>query len=188
MRVRGLPESIETPQLTRSVIALFNDLLERPPATPIAMECIHRALRPRGRDTDPPRDIICCLNDFPLKEEILRKARASLNGHTVNLRVPEDLEHFCTNLNILLVDLPDWYSDVRPLPLRRAVSMEGIAEAGKVNFSIWHRRTHPSHSPPKATIILLIHCYTQQCTLDKKHLPLSNSHPDLLILDTIEST
>lgn len=57
LRVRSLPEAIDHSQLTRSVIALFNDLLERPPDTNIALECIHRVLHPRGRDTDPLREM-----------------------------------------------------------------------------------------------------------------------------------
>lgn len=197
LRVRGFSESIDSAQLSRMVTAHFNELLERPQDTPIAMERIHRVLRPRGRDTDPPRDIICCLTDFLLKEEILRKARsrihfsfqgsdiklfqdlsnitlqrrremrplldvlrarniiyrwkfpfclsASHNGHIANLRVPEDLEHFCTSLNLPLVDLPDWYSDFRLPPFRRTTSMDGITEAG--NFSNRRRRTHPPPSP-----------------------------------------
>lgn len=79
LRVRGLPDSIDSTQLSRSVTALFNELLERPPDSPIAMESIHRALHPRGRDTDPPRDIICFLNDFIPKEGILRKARGRIH-------------------------------------------------------------------------------------------------------------
>lgn len=46
------------------------------------MERIHRALRPRGRDTDPPRDIVCCLVDYGLKEEILRQARGQHLSHS----------------------------------------------------------------------------------------------------------
>lgn len=72
--VRGLPESVEVEQLSPIVASLFNSLLDRPAQTVINMERIHRALRPKGRDTDPPRDIICCLVDFKIKEEILRKS------------------------------------------------------------------------------------------------------------------
>lgn len=39
------------------------------------MERIHRALRPKERITDPPRDVICCIVDLKTKEDILRKAR-----------------------------------------------------------------------------------------------------------------
>lgn len=75
LRVRGLPKPIEPSQLTRTTVALFNDLLERPPDAPIELARLHRALRPRLKDTDPPRDVVCCLVSFPQKEEILRKAR-----------------------------------------------------------------------------------------------------------------
>lgn len=75
IRVRGVPEGIDPSALTQTVCTIFNELLERPADTPIDMERIHRALRPPPRDTEPPRDIVCCLVNFPLKEEILRKAR-----------------------------------------------------------------------------------------------------------------
>lgn len=48
------------------------------------MERIHRALCPRGRDTDPPRDIVCCLVDYGLKEEILKQARGRRLQHGGN--------------------------------------------------------------------------------------------------------
>lgn len=71
LRLRGLPKSIEPHPLSQTVITVFNDhLLERLQDAPIEMECIHRALRPRGRETDPSRDVVCCLVKFPLKEEI----------------------------------------------------------------------------------------------------------------------
>lgn len=185
LRVRGVPESIDPNQLSQTVASIFNDLLERP------------------LDIDPPRDTVCCLIDFPLKEEILRassnhnqllfqgsmikiyqdlsnislkrrselrplldilRARsiiyrwkfpfglsASHQGRTALLRVPEDLEHFCFNLDIPPVALPDWYSDFRLPMMKRATSMDGIAEAG--NFSIGRRRPHPAphHSPLRDT-------------------------------------
>lgn len=54
LQVRGLPESIDSNQLSGVITTLFNDLLERPPDMQIVMEHMHRTLRPRGRDTDPP--------------------------------------------------------------------------------------------------------------------------------------
>lgn len=67
-------------------------------------------------------------------------------GRTANLKVPEDLDHFCSALDIPLADLPDWYSDFRLPSPKRATSMEGIDEAG--NYSISRRRSHP---PPPRT-------------------------------------
>lgn len=68
IRVRGMPEEIEGEQMPQAVVGFFNSVLGRAPSTAIALEWIHRALCPHGRDTDPPRDIICCLVDFVLKE------------------------------------------------------------------------------------------------------------------------
>lgn len=201
LRVRGIPESIDPSQLPLAVTTIFNNLLERPPDTPVAFERIHSALRPRGGDMDPPRDTVCCLTDFPLKEEILCKARArnqisfrgamikiyqdpsnitlqrrrelrpplevlraksiiyhwkfpfclsvSHQGRTANLKVPEDLDHFCDTLGIQPVDLPDWYSNFRLPAPKRATSMEGISEVG--NSSSNHCRSHPlpPRTPPK---------------------------------------
>lgn len=62
-------------QLSSVIISLFNNLLGRPPQIAIKMDRIHRALRPKGRATDPPRDVICCICDFQLKEDILRNAK-----------------------------------------------------------------------------------------------------------------
>lgn len=73
LRIRGLPESVETEQFFSTVMSLFNNLLDRPAQTGIEMEQIHRALRPKGRDTDPPRDVVCCIVDFKIKVEILKK-------------------------------------------------------------------------------------------------------------------
>ncbi|CAH2327707.1 Hypothetical predicted protein [Pelobates cultripes] len=36
---------------------------------------VHRSLRGQGPPDSPPQDVICCLYNFGLKEEILRKAR-----------------------------------------------------------------------------------------------------------------
>lgn len=75
IRIRGVPENTDENPVEHTAALMFNDLLDRPPDSPIEFERIHRALRPRGRDNDPPRDIICCLVNFPLKEAILKKAR-----------------------------------------------------------------------------------------------------------------
>lgn len=89
VRVRGVPEGIDQAALQHTVCSIFNDLLGRPADSPVEMERIHRALRPPPRDNEPPRDIICCIVNFPLKEEILKKARDRgrilLNGTEVKL-------------------------------------------------------------------------------------------------------
>uniref|UniRef100_A0A8C5QPB1 Uncharacterized protein n=1 Tax=Leptobrachium leishanense TaxID=445787 RepID=A0A8C5QPB1_9ANUR len=78
IRVQGLPE-LENSQeeLKCTLIALFNDILERDPATDIEMELYHRALRPKGPPDAPPHNVICCLLRYPLKDSILAAARGS---------------------------------------------------------------------------------------------------------------
>lgn len=71
-------------------------------------------------------------------------------GRTANLRVPEDLDHFCSTPDIPLVDLPDWFSDFR-LPHSTEQHL-WTDEAG--NFRIRRHHTHhppPPHSPQKAS-------------------------------------
>lgn len=70
LRVRGLPESIEGELVPQAVVGLFNSILGRPPQTAIKMDRMHHVLRPKGRDTDPSRDIVCCLTDYKLKEDL----------------------------------------------------------------------------------------------------------------------
>lgn len=75
IRVRGMPENNDPGLLQQTVSNIFNELIDRPADSPIVMERIHRALRPQPQDNEPPRDVICCIVNFPLKEEILRKAK-----------------------------------------------------------------------------------------------------------------
>lgn len=65
IRIRGLTETVEPSNIQQCIQAIFNGLLE----------CMYKALHPRGRDSDPPRNVICCLVSFPSKEDILKKAR-----------------------------------------------------------------------------------------------------------------
>lgn len=93
VRVRGVPEGMEAGSLPQVICAIFNDLLDRLPDSPIEMERLHRALRPPPRDNEPPRDVICCIVNFPLKEEILRKARerGRVQHNGVEIKLFQDL-------------------------------------------------------------------------------------------------
>lgn len=89
IRVRRIPESVDTEQITPALQRVFNTLLERPEDTAIEFVRAHRALRARGPDNMPPRDIICCLHNFALKEDIMHKAcrndQIIFNGETIML-------------------------------------------------------------------------------------------------------
>lgn len=67
--MRGLLESVMSGQLEATTLVMFNNLLERPPDSPLELEWFHRELRPRGDAADLPRDVICCIACFSLKEE-----------------------------------------------------------------------------------------------------------------------
>lgn len=79
IRIRGLPEATRQTDLKATVTAIFNNCLERPPETPIAIDRVHRTLGPRGPTEDRPRDVLCCLHNYSVKEDILQ--RAWIRGH-----------------------------------------------------------------------------------------------------------
>ncbi|KAM9307750.1 interferon-induced very large GTPase 1-like [Gastrophryne carolinensis] len=74
LRLRGVPESVETRDLSTAVISIFNELLDLPSANHIELDRVHRALGPRPRDPNRPRDIICRVRFFKIKEDLLRRA------------------------------------------------------------------------------------------------------------------
>uniref|UniRef100_A0A8C5PTB3 Uncharacterized protein n=1 Tax=Leptobrachium leishanense TaxID=445787 RepID=A0A8C5PTB3_9ANUR len=74
LRIRGVPET-ET-AIRRYLVGLFNFLLGAREVHPEDLARAHRALRPPPTSPDePPRDIICCLTSFTLKERIYFSAR-----------------------------------------------------------------------------------------------------------------
>uniref|UniRef100_A0A8C5PVC9 Uncharacterized protein n=1 Tax=Leptobrachium leishanense TaxID=445787 RepID=A0A8C5PVC9_9ANUR len=96
IRVRGLPES-DGPKDPRAILTeLFNQILNRKLNTPILFDRAHRALRPRPPPTVPPRDAICHLTEFALKESIMLKARSSRQWdfHQCSLELYQDLSPF----------------------------------------------------------------------------------------------
>lgn len=75
LRVRGVPEEIEAERIPSALATIFNTLLGRPEEATVHLVRAHRALCPRPQNDSSPRDIVCCLVDFGLKELILQKAR-----------------------------------------------------------------------------------------------------------------
>lgn len=184
--------------------AIFNELLELPKDTEIELVRAHRALNPRPSDTAPPRDIICCLQSFTLKEEILGKSRrndkilfndqpaslfqdlshitlknrralrpllevlrergipyrlkfpftfnATYKGKQCYLHMPEDIAIFCIQLNLLLIDLPEWYQEFRvptfgntpPHSLQASPSKPPSSKKSKLN-----KRSDPHYGKPQ---------------------------------------
>uniref|UniRef100_A0A8C5PZ89 Uncharacterized protein n=1 Tax=Leptobrachium leishanense TaxID=445787 RepID=A0A8C5PZ89_9ANUR len=76
LRIKGYLEADSGKEDVKELLrGLFNDILGRSGEDILILDRAHRALRPRGSQNDAPRDIICRLQDFTLKEEILRAAR-----------------------------------------------------------------------------------------------------------------
>ncbi|CAH2285666.1 Hypothetical predicted protein [Pelobates cultripes] len=74
IRIRNLPESAGEEDVTATLTALFRDILGPDSPQRIDFDRAHRALRPRTTD-NAPRDIICCLHEYKVKELIMNKAR-----------------------------------------------------------------------------------------------------------------
>lgn len=105
--IRRLPEAVEQHQLERAVLEFFNSLLDRAPDSPIILERMHRALRPQPNVNEPSRDVVFCLADFRLKEEIMRRERDKdrLDYYRTELQLYQDLSAYT---------LPQWRA-LRPL-------------------------------------------------------------------------
>lgn len=73
IRVRGNPEFVQNEQITLTLQRVFKSLLERHVDTEIEFVRANRMLKARGPDTMRPRDIICCLQNVSLKEDIIFK-------------------------------------------------------------------------------------------------------------------
>lgn len=80
LRIRGLPESVGRADLRSTVVNIFNSILRQEQPREIMIDRVYRSLGPPAIDPARPRDIICRVHYYTLKEEILRKAWE--NGQT----------------------------------------------------------------------------------------------------------
>ncbi|XP_040275957.1 uncharacterized protein LOC120991127 [Bufo bufo] len=93
LRFRGIPESVLPGEITTTIISICGSLLGPDYPQEIAIERAHRALRPKPKPTEPPRDIICKFLNFPVKAAILDAARnhADLSYEDNRLEIYQDL-------------------------------------------------------------------------------------------------
>uniref|UniRef100_A0A8C5P8X9 Uncharacterized protein n=1 Tax=Leptobrachium leishanense TaxID=445787 RepID=A0A8C5P8X9_9ANUR len=73
IRVRGVRETIT--DLDSYLAHIFNTILAERAVHPASFDRAHRALRPRPTDQAPPRDVICRVADYRLKQAIMAAAR-----------------------------------------------------------------------------------------------------------------
>ncbi|CAH2283767.1 Hypothetical predicted protein [Pelobates cultripes] len=74
IRIRNLPEAAGEEDVQATLTALFREILGPDSPPRIDLDRAHRALRPRNAD-NTPRDVICCLHEYRVKEMIMNKAR-----------------------------------------------------------------------------------------------------------------
>ncbi|CAH2274027.1 Hypothetical predicted protein [Pelobates cultripes] len=74
IRIRGLPESAGEEDVEATLQTLFREILVTEAPETIEFDRAHRANRARAAD-NTPRDIVCCLHTYKLKERIMTKAR-----------------------------------------------------------------------------------------------------------------
>ncbi|CAH2306712.1 Hypothetical predicted protein [Pelobates cultripes] len=73
IRIRGLPEP-DTAPLQDTLQALFRQILGEECPAVIKLDRAHRSLGPQRPD-GRPRDVLCCLHDYSLKERLMTAAR-----------------------------------------------------------------------------------------------------------------
>ncbi|CAH2296310.1 Hypothetical predicted protein [Pelobates cultripes] len=75
MRVRGLPEEVQDGDLEQVMVECFRASLPQIPDHLWHIDRIHRALRAKGPQNSPPRDIIIRWHFYSTKEAILKRSR-----------------------------------------------------------------------------------------------------------------
>lgn len=72
LRLRGLPEATGTENLADTVTAVFHKILASPQSS-LELDRIHRALGPKPSDPDKPQDVICRIQRYTQKEDIIHR-------------------------------------------------------------------------------------------------------------------
>lgn len=75
--IRGIPESVI--DLTPAISKFFCNLLPDKPLSAFTCDRIYRALCPKPTPDKPPRDVVVCMKDFLIKEDIMRAFRNTPN-------------------------------------------------------------------------------------------------------------
>ena len=113
IRIRGLEENVEGPDLEAFVTGLFQEIMGDS-AMEVNIDRAHRVGPPAVSTRKKPRDILVKLTSFKVKENILRKARqndnVSFQGHSCSL-----------------------YQDIAPATLARRHQLRPITEKLRVD-------------------------------------------------------
>ncbi|PIO09790.1 hypothetical protein AB205_0057590 [Aquarana catesbeiana] len=72
VRIKGISETIKTPDLRKTAIDIFNKYLESPSDNHIELDRVHRSPVGLISDQGPPRDVLCRVHFYRVKEDIMR--------------------------------------------------------------------------------------------------------------------
>ena len=75
IRIRGLPEATGASDIVPTLQGIFKELLGLSPNDKVEIDRAHRALRPQSQDAENPRDIICKLHRYTVKDRIMQLMR-----------------------------------------------------------------------------------------------------------------
>lgn len=74
IRIKGIPEIIKAPELRNTVTEIFNKYLGKTTDTQIELDRVHRSPAGPMLESGPPREVLCRVHFFGVKEEIMRAA------------------------------------------------------------------------------------------------------------------
>lgn len=79
IRIKGIPETVPASELRETVMTMLNKILENPLDTHIELDRVHRVPTMRYHAQITPRDIVCRVHFFRVKEDIIRAAWQNKN-------------------------------------------------------------------------------------------------------------
>lgn len=127
LKLRGVPEAIQTDQLEQYAIRLFSTLVPTLSERDLAIDRIHRLPKPSFLAADTPRDVLLRIHFFQSKEKIMTAFRQA-----------SDLPAEYTRLQIL--------PDVSRFTLQKRKNLATITKALR-NHKILHMWKHPASLP-----------------------------------------
>lgn len=74
VRLRHIPEAIPNSGLSATVSAILNKVVKRSSDEPIELDMVHKVAGPRNPSATHPRDVLCRVHYYRIKEDILQKA------------------------------------------------------------------------------------------------------------------
>ncbi|CAH2301031.1 Hypothetical predicted protein [Pelobates cultripes] len=138
IRVRGLQESQGPEDLKDALIPIFiNSPMNRPPEARLYIDRAHHTLHPKPPPSALPRDVICHIQNFQLKEAIMKAARSErtwrIGRHRVELY--NNLSHITLQTRRALRPVTTALQD-QQIRYRRQLPFSLVARKGTMEATI----------------------------------------------------